>query len=1323
MRFSLPRVSFLLSFCVLIAAGLCKAAPEQDSAKLDHRKLDRFINESGEPKPIKTAADWQKRRASILANMQAVMGPLPKQAQQERPVDFEVLDQTETDDFTRQTIRFNAEPGDPVVADLYTPKAGDASNRPAMVALHPTGAQGKRIVAGEGPRNNRQYAIELAKRGYVVIAPDYPSFGDLKDYSFADDEYVSGTMKGIVNHMRCVDVLRSLDGVDDNRIGVIGHSLGGHNALFLAAFDERVKVAVTSCGWTPFHDYKEGNLTGWTSDRYMPKIRTDYDLDPNRVPFDFPEIIAAIAPRGVFSSSPTNDDNFDVEGARRGIAEASKIFTLLDAPNQLQLLTPPCDHDFPTEIRADAYKFIDQNLDHKPLAELDFGSELPRIPAVELPDVLDSFKVVDGYKIELTAAEPMVVDPVAMSFDENGALYVVEMRGYSEDDGQNLGRIRVLTDEDGDGTFDKSEVFADGLSWPTAIICYDDGIFIGAAPDIIYLKDTDGDQQADEKKVVFTGFGKRNVQALLNSFRWGLDNRIYGATSSNGGVVKRPEQPDSAGIDLRGRNFSFDPKSLELRPESGAAQHGMAFDDWGRMFVCSNSNHFQMVMYEDRYAARNRYLKAPSSLVSVADDGAQAEVFRISPLEPWRIVRTRLRASGRVKGVVEFGGKYSGYFTSATGINFFRGDGWSKADRGTAIIGDVGNNIVHRKQVYDDGILRKGKRIDVQTEMIASTDIWFRPVQYENGPDGALHVLDMYRETIEHPWSLPEEIKKFLDLTSGRDRGRLYRITGEDFQQRPVPQLAEANSSTLVDLLDHPNAWHRETASRLLYERQDPQTASLVRSSFEKMSALGKMHALYVLLGADALDESLIARSFDDIEPQLRRHAVRLSEQFPESSLLQQKLAASVNDPAPAVRYQLAFTLGTFPHTFNAPLIADLLKESGSDSWMRFALLTSVDQQLPQIMNALADDGEFLKSSAARPVLESLTELIARRGNAKEVDTFATNILNNAGLDYAFRSKLYGQFAAAAGGKSQQYASLNEWRDEFLKQARANAENEDAPIAQRLDGVAALSVSTNAKDRELLLDLLDPRSPEAIQLAALNTLVAIGGEETDDYLIEVYPQFSPTLRKQAQVALFSRPTWTASLLKAVIANQLPKADLDRSQLQILKTSKSKELQKLAGEVSSLFEDSSRNVVIDRYRPALDMSGDIDHGRQLFVKSCSSCHKLEGKGKAIGPNLASFKNRGKEAVLTNLLDPNREVTPDYLTYVVVTADGRTYTGMLANQSATTISLQRAEGEPLVLLRADIEEMRTSGISLMPEGLEKDLDVDAVADLLAYLMQAE
>ena len=330
---------------------------------------------NGKIKRVTTVAQWKIKRQQILDGMQQAMGPLPSFSDLPS-MDIKIIAEVKEEKYTRQTINFTVAENERVPAYLYIPNhVNKKAKSPAMLALHETDAIGKRSVDGEGHNINLAYAKELAQRGYVVIAPDYPSFGDLKNYDFNADRYQSGTMKSIFDNMRCVDLLQARTDVDPNRIGVIGHSLGGHNAIFTGAFDKRLKVVVSSCGWTLFSYYDAGNavterfggaLGPWAQDRYMPLLQDKYHLDIKKVPFDFDEAIAAIAPRAFFSNSPLNDSNFSVDGVKKGIAEVTEVYRFLGAKDKLEVRYPESQHDFPPEVRFESYRFIDKILGFNP---------------------------------------------------------------------------------------------------------------------------------------------------------------------------------------------------------------------------------------------------------------------------------------------------------------------------------------------------------------------------------------------------------------------------------------------------------------------------------------------------------------------------------------------------------------------------------------------------------------------------------------------------------------------------------------------------------------------------------------------------------------------------------------------------------------------------------------------------------------------------------------------------------------------------------------------------------------------------------------------
>jgi len=357
----------LLSLAAFSVGGLLAESPAP--AYPDHSNLLVYRDAAGQEHPVRTPEDWAIRRRHILMGMQEAMGPLPDRSKLP-PLDMQIKAEEKGDGFRRLTITLLTEGTDRLPAYLYVPTGlAQGERRPGILALHPTSDLGKGVVAGLGPKENRAYALELAQRGYVVIAPDYPPFGDYQ-YNFETDQYVSGTMKGIFNHMRCVDLLQERAEVDPRHIGAVGHSLGGHNSMFVGVFDPRIKVVVSSCGWTPFHDYYGGKIAGWTSDRYMPLLKTKYGLNPDRVPFDFYEVVAALAPRAFFSNSPREDANFDAHGVAKGILKAKAIYALLEAPANVQVRYPNAGHDFPTDVRREAYQFIDRALEFKPVRQI-----------------------------------------------------------------------------------------------------------------------------------------------------------------------------------------------------------------------------------------------------------------------------------------------------------------------------------------------------------------------------------------------------------------------------------------------------------------------------------------------------------------------------------------------------------------------------------------------------------------------------------------------------------------------------------------------------------------------------------------------------------------------------------------------------------------------------------------------------------------------------------------------------------------------------------------------------------------------------------------
>jgi len=957
-----------------------------------------------------------------------------------------------------------------------------------------------------------------------------------------------------------------------------------------------------------------------------------------------------------------------------------------------------------------------------PAPAAEAAEKLPRFPPREPAEALESFELTPGYRIESVAAEPLVHSPVALDFDERGRLFVVEMIDYSEQADEHLGTVRLLEDVDGDGRYDTSTVYADGLSWPTGVLCFDGGVFVTAAPDILYLRDTDGDGRADERRVVFTGFSRNNVQGLLNSLRWGLDCRVHGATSSSGApAVTRPDEPSFGPVNLTGRDFSFDPRRLDIRPESGCLQHGMSFDDWGRKFVSGNSQPLEMVFFEDRYAARNPLYPMPPSRGSIAVDGGADEVFRISPVEPWRILRTKMRVANPALGAIEGGGRPAGYFTGATGVTAYRGDAFPAEMRECLVVGDVGGNLVHRERLTPAGAFLEARRIDAGDEFLRSDDTWFRPAQYANAPDGSLHVLDVYREVIEHPQALPPVIKEQVDLTSGRDRGRIYRIVPEGFVRRPPPRLDEASTAELVALLDNRNGWHRDTALRLLFERQDiAAVPGLERLAAEADLPEGRLHALYALAALDRLEPAVLLEARANPHPRVREHAVRLAERLSDDDRLLAAILPLVTDDDARVRYQLAFSLGEFPAgpDRNAAL-ARLAVRDGSELYPRAAILSSLRHGAGDVLERVAAatdaDGRFL---------EELATLVGRRLEPEDMPGLERAIAaahdDEAGVRMV-QGFLAGRARAPAAAREARPLpeAIAAARDRLLVAARALALDDAAPAAEQAMAARRLALGGFAESEQAFDTLLQSRQPQEVQLAALAALAEIGAAETGGWLLARWPQFSPRLRAAAAETLFSREPWVLAFLDAVDRGDVALADIDPAQLRLLAARKEPAIRDRLGTLAARLATSPREEVIAAYRPALALPGDASRGREHFTRICAQCHQAGDLGHALGPSLAAFKARGPEAILVNVFDPNREVNPLYVNYVAQLADGRVLTGMIADETATSITLRRGANASDTVARADLEVLTSTGQSIMPEGIEQQLDLQGFADLLAFL----
>lgn len=964
------------------------------------------------------------------------------------------------------------------------------------------------------------------------------------------------------------------------------------------------------------------------------------------------------------------------------------------------------------------------------------GSEkanLPRFPMKSPPEALRAIVPRPGFRAELVASEPLLRSPVAIDVDEDGRLYVAEYPEYNQYAkgarkdprfAQERGRIRMLEDVDGDGLYERGTLFAADVPMATAVACWDGGVYVGSAPDLLYLKDTNDDGKADVRRVVVTGFGKDPAgEGMLNSFRWGPDNCFHLSTGLDGGQVRKGDRAAARTVSVRGYGLLLDPRGESFELTGGGGQYGMTLDDWGRTYVCANSEPFNLVMYDTRYIARNPYLRAPAAAVNVAPAGKFTKLHRISPVEPWRVMRTRMRTQGLFQGSDE-GGSPAGFFTGASGVTVYRGDAYPAEFRGNLFVGEVSNNLIHRAVPDPRGLLVTAREVEPAREFLASRDCYFRPVHMLNGPDGCLWVVDMCRELIEGAAFLPPSVLEQMDVTSGIDRGRIWRIAPAGHRPR-IPRLGKSTTAELVALLEHPNGWHRDTAARLLYQRQDRTAAvGLRKLATASNSPVGRAQALSTLAGLGALEPSDVLTGLADHDPRVRIRALRLAESFPTDGRIARRMAELTDDDEPTVRYQLAFSLGALPGEKPATSLAMLARRDAADPWMRTAILSSVRDCTGAVFTRLTQGDEVRTSAVGRAFL---TALVAQTGAAERPEDLNAIL---AALDGTLAGEtdlvrrlilalmdtnspaVRARLADARGGRVRSIL------DRLIAEARTTAMNEDGSIAARVAAVRILRFAGLAEAEGPLTELLSPRHPAEVQTEAVGTLAGFDDPRVPAILLHAWPGMSPKLRASAAEALSSRPAWLGAFLDAIERGKVARADLEPARLALLKSYPDAAVQRRVGKLLAGAQ-ARRQDVVAAYQKALKMPGDPARGKRVFAAQCSSCHRLEGVGRAVGEDLAAVRNRGLDAVLLNILDPNREVKPQFVSYVLVTTSGRVLTGLIVVETPNSLTIRQPDGREETVLRKDIDELRSTGLSYMPEGLERQVDVPAMADLLAYL----
>ena len=894
------------------------------------------------------------------------------------------------------------------------------------------------------------------------------------------------------------------------------------------------------------------------------------------------------------------------------------------------------------------------------------------------------FQIEKGAKIEIAATEPQLRDPVAMCFDGEGRMLVVESLGYPflPTEGKEvpkLGRIALLEDANDDGRFEKRTTFAEGFTFPNGILPWKGGVFVTCAPDIWYLKDTTGNGKADVRRVVLTGFGTKSSSEQLRvaSPTLGPDGWVYVTSGLTDASVTSPLHPKRKPVVSKRQDGRFHPETFVYEPLAGVGQFGQCFDDAGNRFVSSNRNPLVHVVVAPGLLGSNPHYPFTDTVENVVP--VAAKVYPLSP---------DTTAASYIPSLISR--QHAGTYTSASGIVVRGRD---------AFICEPAQNLVQRQVLTPVGATFTAAHPTPGKDFLATPDQWFRPVHATVGPDGALYICDMVRQYIDHPRYLPETIRGKLPFKAGTEHGRIWRITLKT--PAPPKPTAAQNASARQNLAIRQGQFPKAPIKTLLKQAQsaDDNARFLAALQLAKHKHPDKAKALATALIQDADDKWLRAAVFNalgkgDAVPVLDH--IRTTRPIKNGAVQQSylttmkelgRIVAQDCTPAQMIHF---WNLGT-------QLAQPILRKEpiGMSVWERAAFLNGL------ILGAKKKGVKLTASHPDAHPLRNFIPLTSKPTPAEIKAQYEANKLPpDVVADFTIKSTLRSARNSVEAGISlpRRFAAIE------------------------LMGNTDFGFAGDALLRLLLprADLVDValRTPD-IQAAAVQALGNLNDARVSQALLQpkAWASFTPTVREAVLGIITRSALHHPGLIDALEKGIVPVHAITPARRKTLERHKTAGAR--AKQLFAKHTGRDRMKAFEAAKPVLKMKGAVANGAKIFTRACATCHRHGNTGHAVGPDLTGLRNQPAEALLLHIIVPNQEVYPQYTMYEVDTNETETFAGLLAADTPLQITLKLPLGLTKTIARKDVKAIRASSISLMPDLLEKTMTKQELADLLVFL----